>query len=78
MERLLDNTDPGDVNKLLSSARENHLELSVIDDHKNNYFLPGKPLSPDHLTQLIENSRKSGMISLQNAHKIITDSLNAV
>ncbi len=55
----------------------NHLELSVIDDNKNNYLLFGKALTPDQLTQLIDSSRHSGMISLQNAHKAITDSLNA-
>ena len=73
----LENTNLENINKLLSFARENNLELSVIDDIKNNHLLPGKPLTPDQLTQMIENSRKSGMISLQNAHKAITDSFNA-
>ncbi len=70
----LENTNPENINKLLSFARENHLELSVIDDIENNHFLPGKPLTQIQLKQMIENSRKSGMISLENAHKTITDS----
>ena len=41
----LENTNPENINKLLSFARENHLELSVIDDIENNHFLPGKPLT---------------------------------
>jgi hypothetical protein len=73
----LENTNPENINKFLSFARENHLELSVIDDIKNNYFLPGTPLTPNQLTQMIENSRKTGMILLQNAHKAITGSFNA-
>jgi hypothetical protein len=73
----LENTDPENINKLLSFARENHLELSVIDDDKDNYFLPGKALTHDQLTQLIESARKSGVISLEKAHRAITDSLNA-
>ena len=73
----LENTTPESINKLLSFARENHLELSVLDDIKESHFLPGKPLTPNQLTQIIENSRKSGMISLENAHKAITDSFNA-
>ncbi len=32
---------------------------------KNNYLLPGKPLTPNQLSQLIENSRNSGIISME-------------
>ena len=67
----LENTNPENINKLLSFARENHLELSVVDDINGSHFLPGKPLTPNQLTQIIENSRKSGMISMENAHKEI-------
>lgn len=73
----LENTNRENIKKLLSFARENHLELSVLDDTDNNHFLPGEPLTPNQLTQIIENSRKSGMVSLQNAHKAITDNFNA-
>ena len=73
----LENTTPESINKLLSFARENHLELSIVDDINGTHFLPGKPLTPDQLNGIIENSRKSGMVSLENAHKAITDSFNA-
>jgi hypothetical protein len=76
---LLQLKDPhqDDVNKLLAFARENHLNLSLIDESESNLLLPGKPLSPEQLTQLIENSRKSGIISMNNAHKIISNTYNA-
>lgn len=67
----LENTNKEDINKLLNFAKENHLALSVIDDNKNNYFLPGKPLNDAELSQLIENSRKSGSITMQHAHTTI-------
>jgi molybdenum cofactor biosynthesis enzyme MoaA len=68
---LLENTNKEDINKLLDFAKQNHMELSVIDDNKNDYFLPGKPLTDAELSQLIENSRKSGSITMQDAHTII-------
>ena len=67
----LENTNEEDINKLLNFAKQNHLELSVIDDNKNDYFLPGKPLSDSELMKLIENSRKSGSITLDDAHNTI-------
>ena len=67
----LENTNKEDINKLLNFAKQNHLELSVIDDNKNDYFLPGKPLSDSELMKLIENSRKSGSITLDDAHNTI-------
>lgn len=73
----LENTTPESINKLLSFARKNHLELSVLDVINGSHFLPGKPLTPDQLTRIIESSRKSGIISLDNAHKAIEDSFNA-
>ena len=73
----LENTNKEDINKLLNFAKQNHLELSLIDDNKNDYFLPGKPLSDAELSQLIENSRKSGSISMEDAHLKIRNSFNA-
>ncbi len=73
----LENTNKEDINKLLNLAKQNHLELSVIDDNKDDYFLPGKPLSDAELSQLIENSRKSGSITMQDAHTTIRNSFNA-
>lgn len=72
----LENTHHQNVNKLLAFAKENHLKLSLIDDNVN-YQLPGKPLTEQQVTQLIENSRKSGILSLQQAHQLIRGSYNA-
>jgi hypothetical protein len=70
----LENTNQDNINKLLEFAQQNHLKLSLIDDEENNYLLPGKPLTPAQLTQLIENSRKSGMIAMGEAHRLIRNS----
>ena len=73
----LENTDKDNIDKLLAFAKQNHLQLSLIDDVENNILLPGKPLSPEELTKLIEKSRASGMITMENAHQIIRDKYNA-
>jgi hypothetical protein len=73
----LENTNKENINKLLDFAKQNHLQLSLIDDNENNYFLPGKPLSPAELSHLIENSRKSGNISMEDAHSAIRKSFDA-
>ena len=73
----LENTHQDDINKLLAFARENHLKLSLVDENETNFLLPGKPLSFEQLTQLIESSRKSGIISIKDAHQIISNSYNA-
>ncbi|MEO6220900.1 MAG: hypothetical protein ABIO81_10760 [Ginsengibacter sp.] len=73
----LDNINKKDINKLLNFAKQNHLELSVVDDNKNNYFLPGKPLNDAGLTQLIEDSRKSGSIAFDDAHTAIRNNFDA-
>lgn len=72
----LENTNQENVNKLLAFARQNHLELSIVDDVFSDYSLPGKSLTPQQLTQLIESSRKSGMISLTDAHQIVRNNYN--
>lgn len=73
----LETTGQDDINKLLSFARENDLKLSLVDESQADFLLPGKPLSAEQLAQLIENSRKSGSISMKDAHKIICNSYNA-
>jgi len=73
----LQNTNNEDINKLLNFAKQNHLELSVIDDNKNDYFLPGKSLSDTELSQLIESSRKRGSITMQHAHTTFRNSFDA-
>ena len=41
-----------------------------------NYFLPGTPLTPKQLVRLIKSSRNSGVISMQDAHQKLRDSLS--
>ena len=45
---------------------------------KKNYLLPGKPLTPKQLTQLIKSSRNSGSISIEDAHQKIRNSYNKI
>ena len=73
----LENTNRENINKLLAIARQNHLQLSLIDDCEDNLLLPGKPLTSQQLTQLIENSRKSGIVSMVDAHQVIRSTYNA-
>jgi hypothetical protein len=73
----LNNTSKANVDKLLDFAKQNQLELSLVDDTSNDLFLPGNPLTPDQLTQMIEKGRKSGMISMTDAHQIIRDTYHA-
>ncbi len=73
----LENTNKENIDKLLDFAKQNRLKLSIIDDNENNYFLPGKPLSPVELSLLIEKSRNSGNISMEDAHSAIRKSFNA-
>lgn len=71
----LENTNQEDVNKLLAYAQQNHLKLSLIDN-TDQHHLPGKPLTEDQLTSLIEISSKSGMVTMHQAHQNICDSYN--
>ncbi len=73
----LENTNKKDINKLLNFAKQNNLELSVVDDTYHNYFLPGKPLTDAQLIKLIKSSRESGSILLQDAHEAIRNKFNA-
>ena len=72
----LENTGKEDVNKLLAFAKQNDLKLSLLDDSKD-FYLPGKPLNDEEITQIIESSRNSGIISLQYAHQVIRENYNA-
>jgi hypothetical protein len=70
-------TSKANIDKLLAFAKQNQLQLSLVDDTEENLFLPGKPLSPAQLSVMIEKSRKSGMVSMENAHEIIRMTYNA-
>jgi len=73
----LNDTSKANVDKLLAFAKQNQLELSLVDDTNNDIFLPGTPLTPDELTQMIEKGRKSGIISITDAHQIIRNTYHA-
>lgn len=73
----LDDTHQDNIEKLLAFARTNNLRLSLVDESEDNYLLPGKPLTEEQLKLLITNSRNSGIISMKDAHKIISRSYNA-
>jgi hypothetical protein len=73
----LENTNQENVNKLLAFARQNHLQLTLVDDVAVGYSLPGKPLTSQQLYQLIDSSRKSGIISMEDSHQLIRKNYNA-
>ena len=73
----LNDTSKANVEKLLALAKQNQLDVSLVDDNSDaDLFLPGKPLTDEQLTQLIDLSRKSGMVSMKHAHQIIRESYN--
>ena len=63
--------------QLILVINQNHLQLSLVDDSEDNYLLPGKPLTPQQLTQFIEDSRKSGIVSMTDAHRVIRTNYHA-
>jgi len=73
----LENTDFSNIKKLMDYARQLNLRLSLLDDNESNTALPGKPLSEAALKTLIESGRKSGTISMENAHNTIRKNFNA-
>jgi hypothetical protein len=73
----LDNTPKEKLDQLLAFAKEHEINLSLVDDVADNYYMPGKPLTDTQLTDLILQSRSSGIISLENAHAIIRKKYNA-
>jgi hypothetical protein len=72
----LENTSQENIIKLLQFAKQNQINLSLVDSD-TNYTLPGKFLSQKELTKIIVTSRKSGTVSMQEAHKLIRNSGNA-
>ena len=72
----LENSNKNNIAKLLDFARQNHLQLSLIDDAEGHPFLPGKPLTDIELEKLITESRNSGTIRMEKAHSIIRNSFD--
>ena len=69
----LENANQDEINMLSKFARQNQLDLSLIEDAiaMVNALLPKQPMSVARLTLLIKKSRKSGMIEMADAHLII-------
>ena len=73
----LENTNKENISKLIDYAKKLNINLSLVDEDNSNYALPGKPLDDAQLKKLIESSRNSGTISLNDAHAIIRKNFNA-
>lgn len=67
----LGNAKKSDLKKLFDFAKENSLELTLVDADKNKSFLPGESLSAKEIKLLISKSRESGSISMEKAHQSI-------
>ena len=65
------------IEKLMAYAKQNNMELSVIDDMEDDYFLPGKPLSEQALTNMITKGRTSGTIQMDEVHNAIRKTYHA-
>ncbi|MCW3124527.1 MAG: hypothetical protein JWO03_185 [Bacteroidetes bacterium] len=73
----LENTNELNLKKLLDYARQLNLRLSLVDDTESSPSLPGKPLSPAKLKSMIEEGRKTGTITLADAHNSIRKTFKA-
>lgn len=73
----LENTSLENINRLLDFAKDHDLKLELIDDQDENYYLPGKPLSNEELSGLIQKNRNSGTVPMQEAHDILRKAFNA-
>ena len=72
----LEKIKKADLQKLFAYAKQNSLQLSLVDADKTKTYLPGEALSAKEQKQLIATSRKSGTISLEKAHQQIRKKLN--
>lgn len=72
----IENINEISLQKLIEFAKAHEMKLSFIDDEKNNYWLPGRPLTDEELTSIVEKSRSSGKISMEDAHSIIRKNKN--
>ncbi len=73
----LEDTSYANVKKLLEYARELNLNLRLVDQDSGNSALPGTPLSAATLKAIIENSRKTGTITMADAHNTIRKNFHA-
>ena len=47
------------------------MDIALLDESSNNIHLPGKALTRKVLIALIEKSRKSGTITMEDGHTLI-------
>jgi hypothetical protein len=73
----LEITNKENINKLMAYARQHRLKLTILDKEAAAISLPGKPLTPAQLAKLITRSRKSGIISMVDAHHILRNNFHA-
>ena len=67
----IENASKDKLDALLEYAQQLNLHIRVIGQDDEYVGLPGKTLSSDELTDLIELSRNSGVISMKTAHSLI-------
>jgi hypothetical protein len=73
----LENTTEANLQKLLDYAKQLNLHLKPVNWDEGNSALPGKPLSESVLESMIESGRKSGVVSMENAHDLIRKNFHA-
>lgn len=71
----LKNTTTDSIEKLMSFAKDNGINLSLLDDEED-YHLPGKPLTDEQLTAYLDESNASGTIDIDTAHTLIRKMFN--
>ena len=67
----LENTNKETIDKLIAFAKENEMDIALLDENSNDIHLPGKALTRKELIALIEKSRKSGTISMEDEPTLI-------
>lgn len=72
----LKNSNTRQVQVLLDFAKKNQLDLKILDEGDDELFLPGKPLNAAKLESLVEKSRNSGHLSMEEAHLLLRSNFN--
>ena len=72
----LKNSNTGQVQVLLDFAKKNQLDLKILNEGDDELFLPGSPLNAVKLESMVEKSRKSGQLSMEEAHLSIRSNFN--
>ena len=67
----LENTSKENIGKLNAFAKENEMDITLLDESHNDIHLPGNALTRKELIAIIEKGRKSGTISMEDGHTLI-------